>query len=176
VVDYLPHLERFWIVNSQIADSAILAVLISREEIEQQLTAPFEQLILRLQVSRDVVLSAQGKVDMFIGGYDNDPRELYEIPEVRCWIAKAVEQVRYLAWFFDMGARAQGMIIIPPCVCRFERPDANTLSIELEDLWAFVEKQFNNLNELADRFSLPEDLNEASSRAICRKVGIDHKS
>jgi hypothetical protein len=67
-VDYLPHLEHFWMVNSQISESALIAVVISRQEIERQDTAPFEALFLRLEVSQDVALGAQGKVDFFILG------------------------------------------------------------------------------------------------------------
>ena len=36
-----------------------------------------------------LLLKLQGRIEISISGYDDDPRELWEIPEVIAWFKKA---------------------------------------------------------------------------------------
>jgi hypothetical protein len=62
--------------------------------------------------TRDLLISNRNKAVFWIFGYDEDPRELYEIPEVRRWFKFTLEQG--VPWFYlldvgaDQGVRMNG--------------------------------------------------------------------
>jgi hypothetical protein len=59
----------------------------------------------RLHVNTQLVETLKGKVDICIDGYNEDPRELYEIKEVIDWVNKLTKM--YLAYpilFLQMKA------------------------------------------------------------------------
>ena len=49
----------------------------------------------------DINLILRGGVIIFIQGYNNDPRELFEIEEVRNWFKALLEDVPYLFYYIN---------------------------------------------------------------------------
>src|SRR5471030_2916964 len=52
-----------------------------------------------LSGDRSSAMSAEGAVTLVFNGYDDDPRELESIPEVREWFAKLFEAWPYWSFF-----------------------------------------------------------------------------
>jgi hypothetical protein len=52
-----------------------------------------------LSGDRSSAMSAEGAVTLVFNGYDDDPRELHSIPEVKEWFAKLIEAWPYWSFF-----------------------------------------------------------------------------
>ncbi len=63
-------------------------MIISREEIEAQLCEDLLRLINANADNAGTRAAIQGSVTFTVGGYDSDPRELFEIPEVKSYFRK----------------------------------------------------------------------------------------
>lgn len=73
---------------------------------------------------RQLLLTNGGKVHLAIGGYDSDPRELYEIQTVRDWAAWFVQQVP-VHQLFD----AESLKIILTLLCDVRKGPGNRLQL-----------------------------------------------
>ena len=164
--DYLPHLEHLWTLGDKVKDYGAVCVQVLRAEVESCNVRPFQRIFERLSLSREVALSATNKIDFLIDGYDEDPRELFQIPEVSKWIMEAVHAAKYLAFFLYLGPKAQGIDLIVSCVCDAHLVGPNRLQFRTpENLPAFLEQQFLWLNEFAEAHAMPEEvIYEASMR------------
>jgi hypothetical protein len=94
-----------------------LYVLISREEVElRDLTAPLA--ILRsLIASPEAAQSYIESVDIAFGGYDDDARELFEIPEVRDYVYRLDSEFPYWLFFlskYGLGLQCLLLCFLPP--------------------------------------------------------------
>src|SRR5262245_60743720 len=61
--------------------------MIERDEVETGDVSRVEEFRSRLTSTKELALHCQGKVEFSFSGYDFDPRELYEIDEVKRYIA-----------------------------------------------------------------------------------------
>jgi hypothetical protein len=77
--------------------SELLCYLISRESVESQNTAPFLEFARPL--SRNPRPDQCGNLAIFIDGYNDDHRNLYEIPEVRTFIQTIDAAWPYIGYF-----------------------------------------------------------------------------
>jgi hypothetical protein len=94
-----------------------LYILISREEVEaQDPTAPLATL-KSLIASPETARSYMENVDIVFGGYDGDPRELFEIPEVRDYAYKLDGEFPYWLFFlskYGLGLQCLLLCFLPP--------------------------------------------------------------
>jgi hypothetical protein len=173
VTDYLPHLQEHWMLGDQVRDVALVCVQVVRLEIESHDVRPFARLFERLSRTRDTVLSARHKVDFLIDGYNDDPRDLFEIPEIRRWVETAVQTVTCLPYFLSFAASAQGIVTILNCLCAAERVDSKFVRLTSPSprpLLDFMDAQFAGLNEFTGKFALGEQVNREVSEAFSSKI------
>jgi len=77
--------------------SKVVVVTITREDIEACNTAPALRSLNRLVDSRDALEASDGTISLLVSGYDDDPRELHLIPEVRTYFQRLDENFPF--WF-----------------------------------------------------------------------------
>lgn len=172
-VDYLSHLEHHWSLAARTAEAHQIVLQVTRREVDGQLTRPFARVLERLGVSRAIAESSRNKLDFLIFGFDDDPRELYEIPSVRAWINEIVMSSVPLAYFLDLSADAHGIQTILYCVSRATvvgpdtKPSRKLLRIEDgESAIQFMNAQFAKLNDFTDLLGLSDDVNRECSQLL----------
>ncbi len=180
--NYLPHLEQFWMLGENVREYDMVCIQVQRLEIETRNVRPFAKLFERLSVSREVVERAMNKVDFVVDGYNDDQRELYQVPEVVRWIERAIEEVKYLSYFLCLGDRAQGILLIISCLAGAERVDecpsqtpAGCYHVRFtspDRISGFVTQQFEWLNEFTERHGLPEETNRTVSLRFSNRVSM----
>lgn len=178
--DYLPYLETFWMLGDNAKDYDTIWIQVQRIEIERGLFRPFQRIFERLSATREAILGARNKVEVSVSGYDDDSRELFQIPEVRQWVTSMVEATKYLAYFLQLGPEARAIHLIIACVCEAEvvgwgrKPEhARKLELRLrapEKVEGFMNQQYAELNELTERYSLPMATNRSVSEKFAAKV------
>ena len=75
-----------------------LTIIISRQEIETNDLSQTIGTLNRLLEDKETIEYFFERVEIGVGGYDNDPRELWDIPEVKLFIQKLDRQFPY--WFY----------------------------------------------------------------------------
>ena len=73
-------------------DEALVVLDLTRTEIEAGNISSALERLMALTDSKETALRFQESLLIHITGYDNDPRELVEVPEVRTFFGKLIQQ------------------------------------------------------------------------------------
>jgi hypothetical protein len=138
-----------------------VGVTVSRREVESRDVAPALQVLESLLYDAETVRAFRGRAGLAFHGYDDDPRELYQIPEVRRFVAELDSRFPY--WFYFLSTGNDMLKMIAFCLCRTRPVSAGLASPDQQDLQAFLFAHFDALNRLFDRFRLDEAINEEIS-------------
>jgi len=182
VRDYASQLEHFWEVNKQIKEHDSLIFIVDRPYIEnktfQDLLDGFE----RLQVNEELIAHAKEKVDVWIHGYNEDIRELHEIPEFKEWLDVVVDGINGWAYFLSKNRESQFLRVIQICNMEFKiigdsfinefGLESKTLEIDFESGNHLLDKLFDDLNKFTDKHNIALEINmEISDNLIKYWVG-----
>lgn len=84
-------------------EQGLLLLTISRSDIEAQVTGSvLERLLILVDTVENVMLYKESLMFQ-VEGYDDDPRALCEVPEVRAFFAKITQEWPYFVWFIARG-------------------------------------------------------------------------
>jgi hypothetical protein len=117
-------------------------------------------------------MSAEGAVTLVFNGYDDDPRELEYIPEVREWFGKLFEAWPYWSFFASRIDQTVPLVLtlLMPGEAVAGEPGMVGWAFDLDALKPLLLKMFGYQNELIVRLGIGEDVNERSSRDFLEAV------
>ncbi|MFA7269470.1 MAG: hypothetical protein WC073_09015 [Sterolibacterium sp.] len=125
-----------------------------------------------LSSDRSSAMGAEGAVTLVFHGYDDDPRELEGIPEVREWFAKLFEAWPY--WSFFANRIDQTVPLVLTLLLSGEsvtgEPGMVGWSIDLDELKPLLLEMFCYQNELIERLEIGEDVNERVTQDFMEAV------
>jgi hypothetical protein len=90
-------------------------------------------------------------ITLIFTGYDDDPRDLHYIPEVRRYVQELEKKFRNWFYFFDKSNEVLKVLTL--CVCRVIREDGGAHP-HPEDFQKFLYFHFVNLNELCEKHDI----------------------
>lgn len=113
----------------------------------------------------------QGRVEISISGYDDDPRELSEISEVVAWYRLADPVFREWFFFLNTKGHAPGLKTYFACLASRKRlksakPGHVRFSLYRSKVAKLFETNFLRLNEMTQRLNMSEEENKKSSYSI----------
>jgi len=115
-----------------------------------------------LSNDRSSAMGAEGAVTLVFHGYDDDPRELEAIPDVREWFAKLFEAWPY--WSFFASRIDQTVPLVLSLLLSREavagKPGMVGWCFDLDELKPLLLVMFGQQNELIERLEIGEDVNE----------------
>ena len=147
------------------ADADWLRVVVFRAEVDTVDVSRTAAVLSRVLADRSTVQRYRGRVDLSFYGYSNDPRELYEIPEVRRFCEKLDEAFPY--WFYFLSTEGVTLEVIASCLCSVTRLAPGSASFG-PDLIEFITHHFQALNWIFDNYSLDERDNVEISGKVIR--------
>ncbi len=178
-VDYTKQIEKLKLINSSILEHEQVFIAIDREEIETSNFIGFEKLLLWLTASEEMILKNRGKFLIAVFGYDEDERELCEIPEIRKWFTSVLPIFKYWGYFLSMedySRQFSAMAVLTACCVKI----INSEFIEEQNGWVhnfdevelkkFLHQMFSWLNEFTEKYNLPLDVNFDQSMKIMQIV------
>ena len=118
----------------------------------------------------------EGTMSFFIGGYDSDPRELYEIPEVRRFYSRFFDLWPY--WLYFCALDNDGLAMMVSCrvanLASFRVSGAASVGVHLglDDLAQFLSEAFPPMNRMFGRAGLPEERVAARTGAVMEYFNI----
>jgi hypothetical protein len=157
-------------------DYGMVVLNITRKQIEA-----FDHLetLSFLNLVKENALKYEGKLNIWISGYDNDERELNEIIEVKIFFDFLDRCFPY--WFFFL------IRTLPPIHSPFitlisllvpiqgvPKKDANiqTVFFDIPKLHDFINIHFEFFNELADQLGLSEEVIQRISKEIFANIKV----
>ncbi|HQT64291.1 MAG: hypothetical protein B7Z75_04605 [Acidocella sp. 20-57-95] len=94
-----------------------ISIVISRSEVESCDIDPALETLKTFVQSAEIIADYFEKLDISFYGYDQDPRELFEIPEVRKYVYKLDEKFPYWLFFLSkshFGLQCLLLCFLPP--------------------------------------------------------------
>ena len=169
------------LTNNQIASEAAklilpadsnsdwLRVVVDRSEVEALDVSHAATELSRVLANRNTVEHYRKNVDLAFFGFSNEPRELYEIPEVRNFCSKLDEAFPY--WFYFLSTDGETLKVIASCLCSATQVRPGVFSIGCDDLADFMTRGYEAMNWLFDNYSLDESHNVEISSQIAKYFG-----
>lgn len=108
----------------------------------------------------------KGRLSLVIAGYETDPRELFEIPEV-CRYLRALDD-QWPFWLFFFNQVDDSIKLIALCLASSIEVVPGAAHIDPDGLRRFLERGFTAVNYLFESYGFPETENEALSTELSR--------
>lgn len=131
-----------------------VVLLISRRQVEEGNIKSVLQQLKILTAAREDTWLYRGQMSLVIDGYDADPRELVDIPEVRKFLTEFATAWPY--WVFFFNQIDDSLVILGSCVCGKAFPGAGAVEIDMQRLEEFMHIGFAGLNELFLKHRFPQ--------------------
>lgn len=144
-------------------------IMIRRESIESCDTLGLVSSFEGLRSDKQRLRQSQGKAGFFVKGYDEDPRELYEIPEVVAYFHKVEPEVKYWFYFLSTNSLIDSLQTLMTLVCNGRKGVRDGIvDFERGVQHKFFERNFGWLNEITDFIGLPIEENKKISEDVIR--------
>jgi hypothetical protein len=132
-------------MNPLLAKCDFLLIGITREEVEaQDVSQPVG--LLKSLLEPDAAVKFCELVAVTVHGYDDDPRELWEIAEVTQFIRRLDLEFPY--WLYFLSKRADSLAMILACLCGDPRKNPQEFSARIVQY--LVNRGFPAMNDLCN--------------------------
>lgn len=140
-----------------------LVIRASRKEVEEddtsQALAKLNRLLVPVTARR-----LRGRLIFVIDGYDDDPRDLWEIVGVNAWMRKLDAEWPYWFYFMDTGRRST-LSFVAFSLSRWDKV-SNGKVIPPEEMQRFLLRHFAAMNDLSRRLGETQEENDRRTREI----------
>ena len=139
-------------------------LLISRREVEAgDLVSVLSRLKVFLATREDAWLY-RGQMTLVVAGYNNDSRELVDIPEVRTLLRGLESSWPQWAYFFNQVDDSIKLLL--SCVAGSRFLGRGAVEMDAELVAAALGRAFGGMNMVFERFGFPEDELEKMSNGL----------
>jgi len=141
--------------------SKVVVVTITREDIEAGNTGPALRSLNRLINSREALEASDGTVSLLVSGYDDDPRELHLIEEVRTYFRLLDENFPF--WFHVCTRIEHTLRLLFTLLVDFtpaaHSKDASMVSYHFanDDLHQFISQRMDAMDTLHAKYGFSEE-------------------
>ncbi|RZI26808.1 DUF4365 and DUF1817 domain-containing protein [Pseudomonas orientalis] len=181
--DYLSEVENYWAMNDIIVNHKYFLFIIDRVDVDALDFSNVRGFFDRIRSTREIAEHCQGKIEISFHGYDQDPRELYEVPEVRVFASGLSAALPELLFFVFAGERSHGLKTISLCLTEVKRlssvPNAdNKIPVEVstEKIAQFLDELWPGLNELTEWLNMTVEENKRITFDVMRALGFSPPS
>ena len=167
------HAPRYPLARLSPAKDELLAIEITRESVDQCDIQPMLEKLEFLSETREGTLLWEGKLAVYFAGWDRDPRETAQIPEIRAYVAALTNAWPYWLHFVEKTGDTLPHILRLLCAGHVEQRDSGQVGWQFEDVHEvtrLVRVLFEHTNELHDRLGLPEELNARISQEVAQLI------
>ena len=135
-------------------------LMFSRQQIETgDMGEPLE-FLRGLTADPRAALDYCGRISLMVDGYNDDPREIFEISEVRAFLKGLDAQWPY--WFFFLSQADESIKVLESCLCETIEVVPGVTSVDMDQLERSLARHFGAMYHLGESLNLPE--------AVCEEV------
>ena len=147
-----------------------LGVAVSRSDVENGDTSATLGTLSGLLDTDATVRRFRGRVNVSFDGFNDDPREIYEIPEIRRFCAEL--DARFPYWLYFLSTEDSSLKMMTFCLCRVEKQGPGLVMLNNTDLGQFLYSHFAAMNELFRRHSLDDATNRVISDTVLKYFNL----
>ena len=147
-----------------------LGVVVSRSDVENKDISATLGTLAGLLDADATVRRFQGRVNVSFDGFNDDPREIYEMPEIRDFCADLDAHFPY--WLYFLSTEDSSLKMMTFCLCRVEKQGPGLVLLNNTDLGQFLYSHFAAMNELFHRHSLDEATNREISGIVLKYLNL----
>lgn len=139
-------------------------LVISRQAVEACDVASILTRLKLLLETREDAWRYRGQMTLVVDGYNDDPRKLVDITEVRAFLRELDQRWPYWAFFFNLTD--DSIKLLAACVCGDNSPGASTVEINAGKLGDFLHRGSAGMNSVFYKHGFPEEELESMSRGV----------
>lgn len=141
-----------------------VVLLISRREVEAGDLASVLSRLKPFLATREDAWRYRGQMMLVVDGYNNDPRELVDIPEVRAVLRGLESSWPHWAYFFNQVDDSIKLLL--SCVAGSRFLGRGAIEMDADLVASALGRAFGGMNLIFDRFGFPEDELEMISNGL----------
>lgn len=112
----------------------------------------------------------RGQMVLSVDGYNDDARELVDIPEVRAFLRKLDLEWPYWGFFFNQVD--DSIKLLGSCVCGTSFPGRGKVEIDAGKVGDFLNRGFSGMNFIFDKHGFPKSELEIMSRGLAEVIEL----
>lgn len=168
--DYSQEIDNLRMLDSLIAKAQLGVIVIPKENIVDKDFKIIKAHINRIAKNQSVLSKKYSTIEIIFFGYDDDPRELYEIDEVNIWLRESLNEG--IPWFYfmslDRKAGLNKLLLYAYCtpINIIRNGTQNIVYFNKEMFSGYLEINFANLNKFMEDNGLSLSLNKKVSNLV----------
>jgi hypothetical protein len=166
ITDYASQLDNYWKTNDLLNDHERILINIRKNIV---LNNRFEQLIEafeRFESNEFILINSMNKVDICIDDFNSDPRELFQIKEVKKWVNYFTDNFKGWSYYLAKDNGAAFMKLMLLCKAKHTKVSKGNILTTPEDAESFFEIAILDLNKFCNKNSISNDLKTQLSTTI----------
>lgn len=176
--DKFAELHTLAMFVNMINKTSYIHFIIDRKEVLEMDAGRPRHFFDNLLRTKALAAASQGKVEFTFHGYDNDPRELYEIDEIRRYIPFLDAALPELFFFVRTDEPTHTVKLLALCQTqvleKIPSPDGrDRVEYSTEAVSAFLARHWNGLNQLTNWLGMSMEENKRISFGVVRCLGFD---
>ena len=117
IEDHTSDFEQDINLLKAINDDSFIQYSVPKEDIEKLDLDNLKTFIKRITRNEKLTLAVQGKLYISTYGYEQDPREVHQIKEVRCWAEKARTEIKEWYLCANNKPKLSTLLWVAACTC-----------------------------------------------------------
>ncbi|HCY77646.1 MAG TPA: hypothetical protein DHV28_17175 [Ignavibacteriales bacterium] len=147
-----------------------LGLVISRREIESQNHEKALTVLNGLLKGNETIEMFYERVDIAVDWYEDDHRELWEIPEVKQFLRILDNSFPY--WFYFLTKFGEGLRLVTFCCIDTIKVSATQVTFNPDSMANFLNNHFVAMNEVCDRMEMSDQENKDLSDLVLAYYGL----
>ena len=151
-----------------------VVLMISRREVEAGDLASVLSRLRVFRATREDAWRYRGQMTLVVDGYNNDPRELVDIPEVRHLLKRFEAAWPFWAYFFNQVDDSIKLLL--SCAAGASFLGRGAVEMDAELVAQALARGFGGINLIFEEHGFPESELEATSRGlleVLEQAGMD---
>lgn len=165
VTDYASQFAEQWELDKILNEgNNRIIIRVDKNDVINNDIEPILFAIKRFQQSPELILSLKSSVDISFDDFENDKRELYEIPEVQAFLVKLYESNKCWPYLMAMD-KAAGFIMtlfchyVPFSKGEYDANGKYKIEFSPKESLPFIESLFLKLNDYCEEIGLSDKTN-----------------
>lgn len=155
------------------AKESLMVVAVPRAQVVAGDIAPILQQLDFMIETRELAERWEGQLMVTFDGWDDDPREIAEIAEIRTYFAALTDAWPYWLHFSEKVGDTLPLVLRILCPGHIEQVTAGMVGWsfdDLDELQRQLLRLFAGMNVLYDRLELPESMNRRVTEEVAQLI------
>lgn len=150
-------------------------VTITKEEIQSIDFSQLDALRSMVTETRDSVMNYYQKVEIFVDGYDEEQRELFQVEEIQHYMSLLLKRFAEIIWFINLEVPMGCFSLILSSFINLNKisdvnDNSTTIIVNQERLLEFIAICFGGVNKLLNEYAIDYEYNSVISSKFFNTV------